>query len=138
MPTVNITNVETVKRGVNANLFHPFFDPITLRLTIMFSSDVFQLPQPRIYSTFQILELRTNQVFEEWRFQANPAPPGIYHWVDLPTAHDLGLVWSASDIFGFRGAVELFSFQRASGLQAVDALDVSEVHWFRVEPVFLL
>ena len=137
MATVKITNVETVKNGVNANLFNPFSDPITLRLTIEYS---LSLPekrlQPVIQVTYQIIELRTNQVFEDGRFQTKPNPAGNYFWLDLPTAHDLGLNWGASDLFGFRGAAELFSSQRARW--SIDALDVSEVHWFRIEPVFTL
>ena len=138
MPSVKITAVETVKNSVNSDLFNPFTDPITLRLTIMFSSDVFQLVQPKTDITFQIIELRTNTVFEQWKFEYDPISPGMYVWVDLPTAHDLGLSWNWSDIFGFRGAVELFSLQGEEGLIAVDAMDVSEIHWFRVEPLFTL
>jgi hypothetical protein len=139
MATVKITNVETVKNGVNANLFNPFSDPITLRLTIEFSLSLpEQRLRPVIQVTFQIIELRTNQVFEDWRFQIKPTPAGNYVWIDLPTADDLGLNWTGSDIFGFRGAVELFSNQGARGLKSIDALDVSQVHWFRIEQVFTL
>lgn len=131
MATVKITDAETFKRGVNANLFHPYNDPITLRLTIVYT--VFQpqlrILRPVVQLTFQIIELRTNQVVEHWLFQAKPTPGENYGWLDIPTADDLGLNWVGSDIFGFRGAAELFSDQSKS----IDAQDVSEVHWFRFE-----
>lgn len=138
MLTVKITNVETVKGNTNANLFHPFNDPITLRLTISFSPDVLKLPQPTVAITYQIIELRTDQVFEQWRFFHTIGFQSIYAWVVLPTAHQLGLNWVGSDIFGFRGAAELYSFQGSAGLKTIDGHDVSPTHWFRVEAVFAL
>jgi hypothetical protein len=138
MPTVKITNVETVKGTTNANLFHPFNDAITLRLTISFSPDALKLPQPMVAITYQIIELRTDQVFEQWRFFHNVRFQGIYAWVVLPTAHQLGLNWVASDIFGFRGAAELYSFQGPAGLQSIDAQDVSQTRWFRLAAIFTL
>jgi hypothetical protein len=140
MPTVKITNVETVKGNTKADLFHPFNDRITLRLTLAFSPDVSRLPQPTVAITYQTIELRTDHVFEQWRFSHKiPAGwQGMYAWVVLPIAQQLGLNWVASDIFGFRGAAELFSFQGRSGLKSIDAQDVSAIHWFRLEAVFTL
>jgi hypothetical protein len=136
MPTARITNVETVKGNNNANLFHPFNDRITLRMTLSFSPDVFKLPQPTMATTYQIIELRNDVVFEQWRFFRAISFQNMYTWLVLPTAHQLGLNWVGSDLFGFRGAVELYSFQGASGLISVDGHDVSRTHWFRVEAVF--
>ena len=136
MPTAKITKIETVKAGMNSDFFNPFGDPITLRMTINYSADIFQLPGPTVWQTFQIIELRTNTVFEQWRFQDAIKWPVTYSWVDLPTAQGLGLDWTASDIFGFRGAVEVFSWQGEDGLVSTEAFDVSHIHWFRLAAVF--
>ncbi len=140
MPSVRIIRVETVKRGTNANLFNPFADQITLRLTTVYSSDVFRLAQPMVKITYQILALLDNQVKFHYSAQPRLYPGGVeyYSWIDLGTAHDLGLNWSGSQLFGFRGAVELFSLEGESGKRAIDAFDVSWTHWFRLEPLFLL
>jgi hypothetical protein len=137
VPTVNIVRIETVKAGVNSDFFNPFTDPITLRMTINYSADILQLPEPTVRKTFQILTLDTNTVVEQWRFQSSIPGPAVYSWVDLPTANALGLNWTGSDIFGFRGAVEVFSFQGESGLVSIDAFDVSDIHWFRLAAVFI-
>jgi hypothetical protein len=107
-------------------------------MTTRFSYDVLKLPSPAVQLTYQIIDFRTNEVFEFWRFQFNYIYVVSEAWVDLPTAHDLGLNWIGSDLFGFRGAVEILSGQPGgAGLQATDIFDVSDVHWFRVEPIFL-
>jgi hypothetical protein len=135
MPSVEIVRLETVKGNDNVNLFDPFNDPIVLRTTVNFSSDILALPQPLVTLTYQIIELKTDVVFEQWAFQFAVTDPGIYHWITLPTAHNLGLNWIGTDIFGARAAAEIFNFDGLSGLEAIDAMDVTPVHWFRFEPL---
>src|SRR5690242_18653557 len=104
MPSVEIVRLETVKGNDNVNLFDPFGDPIVLRTTVNFSSDVLALPQPQVALTYQIIEFKTDVVFEQWTFQFGVPGPGIYHWLTLPTAYDLGLNWNPTDIFGARAS----------------------------------
>lgn len=138
MPSVKIEKLETVRGNDNVDLFNPFADPIVLRTTLDFSADVLALIQPQVLLTYQIIELRTDIVVEQWQFQFGVPGPGYYHWITLPTAYDLGLDWVGSDIFGARAAAEIFEFDGARGLQAIDAMDVTPVHWFRFEPLYLL
>jgi hypothetical protein len=138
MPSLRIIRVETVKRGTNANLFNPFTDPITLRLTTVYSADVFRLAQPRVHITYQILAMADNGVkfTHVAQHAVNPGGVEYYSWVDLGTAHALGLNWTGSQLFGFRGAVELFASAGEAGEVAIDAFDVAPIHWFRLEPIF--
>jgi len=59
-------------------------------------------------------------------------------YLELVTPHDWGLQRSQRNIFGFRAAIEVSAFQGEQGLVAVDAFDVSEIRWFRLEDVFEL
>ena len=139
MPSVQITKLKTINNTTNVetDLFNPFNDPIKLAVDAIFSADALQ-NNPVIWITYQIIELRTNQVVEQWQFQNDLPYSPIDAWVVLPTAYSLGLNWISSDIFGFRAAIELFSNQGESGLQAVDAFAVSDILWFRFEPVSYL
>ncbi len=140
MPTVKIVRLETVKRGTNATLFDPYTDPITLRMTIMFSPDTVQITQPKLKLTFQIIALQDNQVKFQQTSEMDVSPSGgeVYAWVDLGTAHALGLQWTASQLFGFRGAVQIISYQGDRGEISVDACAVADPHWFQLEAVYAL
>ena len=139
MPMVQITNLETANPSGDTTLFDPFNDPITLRFTVAFGSELAQVQDPVVWSTFEIIEFGTNQVVEFWRFQnAVPSPGSYYDFMTTGTADALGLKWLACGIFGLRCAAEIFSNQGESGLQAVDAMDVSDIHWFRFMPLAAL
>lgn len=138
MPTVRIVRTETVKRGVNADLFNPFTDPLTLRLTVNFSPDFLQLQQPIARVTYQIISFYTNQIAYQLTDDFKAIFPSTYTWIDLPNAHDIGLSWIESEIFGFRGAAQLFNYDEVDGYLSLDALSVGPTHWFHVESVFTL
>ena len=139
MPMVQITNLESANSSGDTTLFDPFNDPITLRFTVTFGPELAQVQNPIVWSSFEIIEFGTNKVVEIWRFQ-NPIPSAgsYYDFMTTGTADALGLNWLASGIFGLRCAAEIFSDQGESGLQAVDAMDVSDIHWFRFMPLAAL
>jgi hypothetical protein len=139
MPSIQISSLKIFNGNthVETGLLNPFNDPFTLWLEAFFSADTMKM-NPEIWITFQIVALRTNEVVEQWVYQTPLLYSGIDAWIVLPTADALGLKWIGSDIFGFRAAIELFSNQGESGLQGVDALAVSDIRWFRFEPVFSL
>jgi len=134
MPTASITKVETVKSGVNADLFDPIADPLTLRMTLKFSADVMKLAKPTMLLTYQLIEFQTDTVFEQWAPWHTIPGTSAYAWVDLPSVYSLGLTWIPCGIFGFRGAVEVYDNYST----IIDAFDVSGVHWFHVKPVFFI
>lgn len=142
MPSVKITTLETDNaQGQNVSLFNPFTDPLKLTVFFTLSQDIVGMPSVQLTGTFQIIELRTNQVVVDHVAQANYNPgigPNVFWWMGSPTPHDWGLQWTQGDIFGFRAAIEVSSFQGAQGLVAVDAFDVSDIRWFRLEDVFEL
>ena len=138
MSILQIVRLETVKRGNNANLFNPFTDPITLRLTILFSPTK-PIPKPRLQITYRISDFKDNQVrfIKETSTDVKPNGEELYSWIDLGTAHDLGLNWTACQLFAFDGAVQLASYQGA-GFTSIDACAVAGPHWFELEKVFEL
>jgi hypothetical protein len=138
MPSVKITNLETLMGDTDTTLFDPFGDPISLRISVSISADAMQVTNPKIRYIYQIINFSNNEVFETWQSTYDLLYLDAAAWIGLPTAHDLGMNWTASDIFGFRGAVELFSNQEENGLVAIDAMDVAGIHWFRVKDLFLV
>ncbi len=138
MITAKIARHETVKRGEVATLFHPFTDPISLRMTIVVSGDGASVPHPIVMvSSFQIISFDDNQIKYQQQSQMEITPDGsaeYYMWIDLGSAYQLNLDWLNSGLFGFRGAVELFGPPgRVVGGVTIDAHDVSEIRWFRFE-----
>lgn len=139
MSSVKITSVETENaQGKNVDLFNPFTDSLKLTMFFTLSPDILAMPNVVLAGTFEIIELRTNQVAVYHVAQANYNPalgPYVFWWLGSPTPHDWGLQWTAGDIFGFRAAVEVSAWQGEQGLVPVDAFDVSGVRWFRLEDV---
>jgi hypothetical protein len=56
------------------------------------------------------------------------------------TPYRWGLDWTPANtsIFGFRGLIKAYSWQGESGLQSLDAFDVSDIHWFRIKEIYML
>lgn len=142
MPSVKITSLETENaQGKNISLFNPFTDGLKLTMFFTLSQDIVAMSNVQLEGSFQIIEFRTNQVVVHHTAQANYNPglgQHVFWWVGSPTPHDWGLQWTQADIFGFRAAIEVSALQGEQGLVAVDAFDVSDIRWFRLEDVFLL
>lgn len=142
MSSVRITSIETEGvDGSNRTLFNPFTDPLKLTMFVSLSPDLVNMPNIVVGGTFQLLELRTNLIVVDHYVQSNynsALGPNFFWWLGSPTPHDWGLQWTGGDVFGFRAAIEVFQWQGASGLAAVDAFDVSSVRWFRLMDVFSL
>jgi hypothetical protein len=138
MASIKITTVTTMKAGTNSLLFDPMTEPLTLQVAVLYSQDITDLPNLNVAITYQILDLHTNQVAWQQRDQqlhidASDLEKGSCFSVSLPAAYDLGLPLNGRSLFGFRAAVELSSFQFASGNMPVEgAFDVSAVQWFRL------
>ncbi len=140
MPSVKITHLDTENaQGTNVDLFNPFTVSLKLVMFFTLSPDIITLPNVVFEGIFQILDLRTNQVVVHHAVQANYDPGWgqyLYWWIGSPTPHDWGVQWTqGGDNFGFRAAIEVSSFQVEQGLVAVDAFDVSDIRWFRLQDV---
>lgn len=140
MPTVKITSLETENaQGENISLFNPYTDNLKLVMFFTLSQDIVATPSVVLSGTFQIIELRTNQVVADHAAQANYNPaigPYVFWWMGSPTPQNWGLQWIQGDIFGFRAAVEVSAIEGEEGLIPVNAFDVSEIRWFRLADIF--
>lgn len=151
MPELTITSVHTASQhSSQATLFHPFDDALTLVMHLVASQDLMDVQDPHFEAAFQIINPRTNQVdiHQTW---FHSFAWGRFFWISLgnnwgPSSSDYttpyrwGLNWTPANtsIFGFRGLIKAYSWQGESGLQSLDAFDVSDIHWFRIEEVYML
>ena len=96
-------------------------------------------PEPHqwiLRSSFQIVAFRDNYVKFQRSTDMEINPNSVqeyYTWVDLGSAHDIGLNWTESQLFGFRCAAELYTH---ADKKAIEPFDVSGIKWFRLEAVF--
>jgi hypothetical protein len=132
MSNVSITKVETVNGENITTLFDPFVDTITLRLVIDVSQQLATMPGAVARFTWQLIELRTNAVvYNVTEDNVKLSGASTVRWGHIGSAHDVGLQWGQEDVFGFRGAVEVFG-ARDRVQPMPDALAVSAVAWFQL------
>jgi hypothetical protein len=151
MPTLQITNLRTMSQSnQNATLFNPFADALALTMDLTASADLIALPSSSLSAIFQIIDPRTNSVVVN-RTWTTPFKWGRWFWIsmgnnwgppsDYQTPSRWGLSWGQNSVFGFRGIVKALYIPTrppGSGWRAVDAFDVSDVRWFRLEEIFTL
>lgn len=149
MPFLRIDGLRTVNQsGQNATLFDPFGDALALTMDLHASADLLALPNAAWSAEFQIFDPHQHKVVvsTSWGGTFNW---GQYFWIgkgnnwgppsDYQTPERWGLNWNANSIFGFRGIVKAqYVPSPGSGWIAVDAFDVSAMHWFRVKEIFRL
>jgi hypothetical protein len=136
MPSCQILKLETVKGDTNTDVFNPFTDAITLRITFTVSPDLIQ-QSARATLIYQVLSFADNQVkFQTASTIALGAGDGEkYAWVNIGTADSIHLD-SGSFLFGFRAAVTLQPAPSAADPNSPYlAFAVADPHWFRLLPV---
>lgn len=132
--SINTINAAT---GASASLFNPFSPNLRLVILFTLSPDLANMPNLTVEFVFQLINLRTNEVFFHNPGQRSvtlgQASEEIYY--DINPSNTAGMQWtSGADIFGFRGAVAALE----SNGQYIDAIAVSDVRWFRVEDISTL
>ena len=136
MSSVKIDRVETLKAGVSAELFNPFQDRISTRAIITTDGSGQNMV---LKVEFQILGFADNLVKfrHSNELQVCPTESSEYPtWLELGTAAELNLRWDQGTVFGVRVAVEPFLDVPGTPTSSMDAVAVSEIHWFRLEPVY--
>jgi hypothetical protein len=149
MPSLRIQGLRTMNQaGVNAPLFDPFADALSLTLDLYASPDLLALPEAAFTAEFQIVDVHTHKVVVS-SYSGGRLQWGQYFWIskgnnwgppaDYQTPERWGLSWVTNSIFGFRGVIKAqYIPTPGSGWTATDAFDVSAMRWFRVSEKFRL
>ena len=143
MPTLKVTALEMWNQaGVNATLFHPYFDAISFAVGVEISADLTADLGNWYGVAFQVIDGATNQVVinSRQRYQLPESWPAWWltagnNWgpttQDYSTAERWGLPWNPPYVFGFRAILTSWD---AAG-KTIDARDVSDIRWFQIIPV---
>jgi len=151
---IQITKIQTMSQNsafVPATFFR-LDDALALEVFISVSPDLLATPRVMYQVVFEIIDARTNSVVfikpvlavfkaremfllcgEHMRGEARNTHPSDF---DLTTTD--AEPFSGQGIYGFRAIVKALQITRTPGqlrdrLVSLDAFDVSDIHWFRIE-----
>jgi hypothetical protein len=128
---ITITSVETVNGSDQiVSSFFTFTDDLVLRAVFNLSSDVSSLPGLVAHITFTIINAQTNQSAASVTVnsQIPTGTSGWITWTDPPKSPDQWGLTEQSDAYGLRVIIVLDSDGRQ-----LDAVDVSDIRWFRLK-----
>jgi hypothetical protein len=137
MPTITITRVETDnEQGQDVALFNPYSDLLKAAAFCNASADLLGMPNLSIDLTFEMISFLTNEVvsyrYDTWNLAADDSAFLVWRG---STPQNWGLQWAGNDLFGVRVSIKV-NQATTEGTAPVDAMDVSEIKWFRLEDVF--
>src|SRR5947209_2188295 len=119
MLTVHITSLHTFNgQGVDATLFDPGTDALTLQANFTLSNDVLAYPSVVVQGVYQIMDTRYDAVVVNHTMLAELDPalgPHLMWPLGAPTPNNWGLHWTDGDVFGFRAIIELFHGKLSKG-----------------------
>lgn len=155
MPSIEITKIQTMNQKsafVPARFFR-LHDALALEVFISVSPDLLVTPRVMYQVVFEIIDATTNSVIFKKPVLAFFKASEMFllcgehiALADRPVTHpsDFGLPangpepFSGQGIYGFRAIVKALQIIRTPGqlrdrLVSLDAFDVSNIHWFRIE-----